>query len=98
MRSILTIILVISILGLIMWIVCFFMDICGWIGGLIPLSMILLSCILMPRYNYSKSIPSPKRGSPRIIEDDGFVLEEYDELRSYKRYRSPSYASKTPFI
>lgn len=73
MRSLYKAILVISTIGFIVWLACSILGFCGWIWGIIPLSMMLLSYIFMPRNYYCESIPRLKNDT----NIDGQSLDDW---------------------
>ena len=48
-RSLLMLILFLSIIGLVVWLICFLLGVCGWTWGIISVSAMLLSPLLYPR-------------------------------------------------
>lgn len=59
-RLLLTIILAISMIGFIVWLICFIFGICGWLWGVITIFVFFISIIFFPHYKAGGTIPMPK--------------------------------------
>lgn len=62
-RSLVKSIIAISMMGFIVWFICFILGICGWLWGLITVIVFFSSIIFFPHYKAGSTIPMSRRSS-----------------------------------
>ena len=86
-RKLLRILLTISMIGFIVWLICFILGICGWLWGLITIFFFFLSIIFFPHYEAGGTIPMPN-GSGSTQKKGAVGTKRIHKLSAHKRKKN----------